>query len=54
MDNKYNYFIKGNKVYMVIIALLILILMAYGHMIVGIIAICLYAFLVIYNVKNTE
>lgn len=54
MDNKYNYFIKGNKVYMVIIAFLILILMAYGHMIVGIIAICLYAFLVIYNVKNTE
>ncbi|OBR92197.1 MULTISPECIES: DHH family phosphoesterase [Clostridium] len=54
MDNKYNYFIKGNKVYMVIIALLILILMAYGHMIVGSIAICLYAFLVIYNVKNTE
>ncbi|OAA83080.1 DHH family phosphoesterase [Clostridium ljungdahlii] len=54
MDNKYNYFIKGNKVYMVIIALLILILMAYGHRIVGIIAICLYAFLVIYNVKNTE
>jgi c-di-AMP phosphodiesterase-like protein len=39
---------------MVIIAFLILILMAYGHMIVGIIAICLYAFLVIYNVKNTE
>ncbi|OAA93142.1 DHH family phosphoesterase [Clostridium coskatii] len=54
MDNKYNYFIKGNKVYMVIIALLIVILMAYGHMIVGSIAICLYAFLVIYNVKNTE
>ena len=54
MDNKYNYFITGNKVYMVIIALLILILMEYGHMIVGIIAVCLYTFLVIYNIKNTK
>lgn len=54
MDNKYNYFITGNKVYMVIIALLILILVAYGHMIVSIIAVCLYAFLVIYNIKNTK
>ncbi|MHC6181523.1 DHH family phosphoesterase [Clostridium sp. JNZ X4-2] len=54
MDNKYNYFINSSKVYMVIIAVLILMLILYGNRIIGIIATCLYVFLVIYNIKNTR
>ncbi|MFL0197934.1 DHH family phosphoesterase [Clostridium sp. WILCCON 0269] len=54
MYDKYNYFITSNKVYMVIIALLILLLMVYGHMIIGFVAIGLYILLIIYNVKNTK
>lgn len=54
MDKKYNYFITSNKMYMIIIAALILILIAYGHIFVGIFAISLYGLLVIYNIKNTR
>lgn len=54
MDNKYNYFITSNKVYMIIIAVLILTIVTYGHITVGIIAVSLYGLLVIYNIKNTK
>lgn len=54
MDNKYNYFITSNKMYMIIIAVLILILITYGHVTIGIIAVSLYGFLVVYNIKNTK
>lgn len=54
MDNKYNYFIASNKMYMVIIAVLILILIIYGHVAIGIVAISLYGLLVVYNIKNTK
>lgn len=54
MDNKYNYFITENKIYMVSIAALIFILFLYGHIYIGGIAIALYGLLVLYNVKNTK
>ena len=55
MDNKYNYFTSNNKVYMIIIAVLILMLILYeDKKIIGIIAVCLYIFLIIYNIKNTR
>ncbi|WP_411678711.1 DHH family phosphoesterase [Clostridium thailandense] len=54
MDKKYNYFITSNKMYMIIIAALILILIAYSHIWAGIFALILYGLLVIYNIKNTR
>ncbi len=54
MDKKYNYFITSNKVYMVIIAILISVLIIYGHFYIGIISISLYGALVVYNIKNTK
>lgn len=54
MDNKYNYFITSNKMYMIIIAVLILILIIYGHTLVGMISVTLYGLLVVYNIKNTK
>lgn len=54
MDKKYNYFITSSKMYMIIIAILILALIAYGHILAGIVAISLYGLLVIYNIKNTK
>lgn len=54
MQDNYNYFITSNKVYMVIIAVLVLLLMLYGHIIIGGTAIVLYVLLVIYNIKNTK
>lgn len=54
MDNKYNYFITENKIYMVCIALLIFVLFIYGHIYIGGVAIVLYGLLVLYNVRNTK
>lgn len=54
MDKKYDYFITSNKMYMIIIAVLILILIAYGHVLIGILTISLYGLLVIYNIKNAR
>ncbi|NMM62056.1 DHH family phosphoesterase [Clostridium sp. P21] len=54
MDNKYNYFINSNKVYMIIIAILISILLIYGHFFIGIVFISLYIILVVYNMKNIK
>lgn len=53
MDSKYN-FIQGNKGYMVIIASLILVLFILRHIPEGIVALILYAVLVIYNIKNSK
>jgi Predicted signaling protein consisting of a modified GGDEF domain and a DHH domain len=52
MENKYNYFAPSNKVYMIIIAFLILILFCYSHLTVGFIALGIYAILMIYNIMN--
>jgi len=54
MDNKYNYFITSSKMYMIIIAVLILILIIYGHTLIGIISVSLYGLLVVYNIRNTK
>ncbi|MBP2034013.1 c-di-AMP phosphodiesterase-like protein [Clostridium algifaecis] len=54
MENGDNRFIKSNKIYMVIIAVLIIIIMFYRHIVIGIISMLLYGFLTIYNVKNAR
>lgn len=54
MQDNYNHFITSNRVYMIIIAVLILLLMLYGHIIIGTITIILYVLLIIYNIKNTK
>ncbi|EFG87955.1 hypothetical protein CLCAR_2272 [Clostridium carboxidivorans P7] len=54
MDKKYNYFITGNKVYMIIIAILISVIIVYRHFYIGIVFISLYIILVVYNMKNTK
>jgi len=54
MDNKYNYFNVNNKIYMVTMALFICIIFYYGHLEVGILALVLYAILVVYNIYNTK
>ncbi|MBU3110509.1 DHH family phosphoesterase [Clostridium lacusfryxellense] len=54
MDNKYNYFNVNNKIYMVTMALLIYIIFYYGHFQVGMVALGLYAVLVVYNIYNSK
>jgi cyclic-di-AMP phosphodiesterase len=54
MDNKYNYFTPSNKVYMVIIACLVMILYFYGHNIEGTIVLGIYAVLMIYNIRSLQ
>ncbi|MBC2582210.1 DHH family phosphoesterase [Clostridium sp. DJ247] len=54
MENKYNYFITSSKMYMIIIAVLIVFLILYGHIYIGGISISLYGLLVVYNIKNTK
>ena len=54
MDNKYNYFNVNNKIYMVTMALFICIIFYYGHLEVGLLALGLYAVLVVYNIYNSK
>ena len=54
MDNKYSYFNAGNKAYMIILAFTIVVLFAYGHFLEGILALGIYAFLVVYNIKRSK
>lgn len=54
MDNRYNYFITSNKMYMIIIAVLVLMLIIYGHTLIGVMSISLYGLLVVYNIRNTK
>lgn len=54
MDKKYNYFINGNKVYMIIIAILISVIIGYGHFYIGVVSIGFYMILVVYNMKNAK
>ncbi|WP_034869619.1 DHH family phosphoesterase [Clostridium lundense] len=53
MDNKYDYFTTSNKIYMIIIAILILGIMHY-NVELGIILISFYTILLIYNTKNNK
>ena len=50
MDSKYNYFAPSNKLYMVVIAILIVMLFIFGHVVVGVIALAFYAVLIVYNI----
>ncbi|MBR9649010.1 DHH family phosphoesterase [Clostridium tyrobutyricum] len=54
MESGDNYFIKNNKLYMIIIAVFIVIVILYGHILLGVISIILYGILVIYNIRNTK
>ncbi|WP_446898146.1 DHH family phosphoesterase [Clostridium sp. LBM24168] len=54
MESSNNHFVKNNRIYMIIIAILIMIIILYRHIIIGIIAAGLYVFLIVYNVKNTK
>lgn len=53
-DNRYDNFITNNKVYMFIIAVLIIIIFSYKHSQVGIVLTLIYFFLLLYNFKNTR
>ncbi|MFA9397470.1 MAG: DHH family phosphoesterase [Clostridiaceae bacterium] len=52
MDYKYKTFAPNSKVYMFIIAVLIVIILYFGHIFTGFFVLSLYAFLIIYNVLN--
>jgi c-di-AMP phosphodiesterase-like protein len=54
MDNKYNYFEFNNKIYMVVIAFFIGIIFYYRHFEVGMLALLLYAILLVYNIYNSK
>lgn len=54
MDNKYNYFNAGNKAYMIIAAIFIIVMVAYGHLLEGALALVIYAVLLVYNMKRTK
>ena len=54
MDNKYDYFSPSNKLYMVIIAMLITVIFFCEQFLIGSIAIVVYGILVIYNVKKSK
>ena len=53
-SNKYDYFSTNNKVYMVIIAILIVIIFIFGKLLIGVLASALYGILVIYNTKRSK
>ena len=54
MDNRFKYFMTGNKIYLVIIALLIFIVMLNGNWIIVIALMVMYGILIFYNQTNTE
>jgi len=54
MDNRYDYFSPSNKLYMVVIALLITVIFFCEQFIIGSVAIVVYGMLVIYNIKKSK
>lgn len=54
MENKFKYFTPNNKVYMIIIAVLIAVLFIFSHFIIGGIAFILYVLLLVYNIENSR
>ena len=54
MDNKYNYFEFNNKLYMVVMAFFVGIIFYYRHFEVGMLALVLYAILLVYNIYNSK
>ncbi|MBP1744294.1 MAG: putative signaling protein [Firmicutes bacterium] len=53
MDNRFKYFITSNKMYMLIIALLILLIFANGDLWLGIALSAMYGLLIYYGTKNS-
>lgn len=53
-DNRYDNFITNNKMYMFIIAILIIIIFSYKHSKIGIVLTLIYFLLLFYNFKNTR
>lgn len=54
MESGDNHFIRNNRMYMIIIAVLVVIIILYKHIFIGIVASSLYVFLVVYNIKNIK
>ncbi|MDU7253039.1 MAG: DHH family phosphoesterase, partial [Clostridium sp.] len=52
-NNRYDNFITNNKVYMFIIAILIIVIFSYKHIQVGIVLTLIYFLLLFYNFKHT-
>lgn len=54
MDNKYNYFTPSNKIYILIIGILILFIFLSGENIVGSISLIVYLVIIVYNMKKIK
>ncbi|QCX33617.1 DHH family phosphoesterase [Caloramator sp. E03] len=54
MDNKFKSFFPNTRVYMLIIAILILLILFLGHLYVGIACILMFGYLVFYNLRNNR
>lgn len=54
MDNRFKYFITSNKMYMLIIALLILLIFANGDLWLGLVLSAMYGLLIYYSAKNKD
>ena len=54
MDNKYDYFDPSNKVYMIVIAIMICVIFVFGNIFVGFASLTVYGVLVIYNIKKSK
>lgn len=54
MDNKYNYFNVGNRLYMILIAGSIIVMFAYRHFIIGGIALAVYGGILVYNINRSK
>ncbi len=54
MDNRYKYFITGNKVYIIIIALLIMIIILNGNLWMGLSLVAMFILLLFYNAKSNS
>ena len=53
-EENYSYFTNNNKIYMVVIALFILLLLWLEHYEIALISLVFYLILVVYNVKNSK
>jgi len=54
MDNKYDYFSPSNKLYMVVIAILITVIFFCKEFTIGFVAVIVYGILVVYNLKKSK
>ncbi|WP_123054914.1 DHH family phosphoesterase [Clostridium sp. JN-1] len=54
MDKKYDSFVSGNKIYMIIIAVLVIMLLFYSNLYVGALCVVLYIALIVYNYRVSK